>query len=146
MNPAETIEASPFVDYLGIEVVRSEPGYGEAVMELEDCHAGPPDGGIAHGGAISAFADTVAGASTLPMAGGVTPTVDLRVDYLRPATGEALHGTAKARHEGQDIVTVDIRITDETDREIATGRGVFKTGNPKDQSDWEEGWEDSTRN
>ncbi|MDS0477335.1 hypothetical protein [Natrinema sp. 1APR25-10V2] len=38
------IEASPFAEYLGIEVVRAEVGYGEAVLELEDEHAGPPNG------------------------------------------------------------------------------------------------------
>jgi acyl-coenzyme A thioesterase PaaI-like protein len=65
MDPAEIIEASPFVEYLGIEVEHAEAGYGEATLELEDCHAGPPDGSIAHGGVISAFADTVAGAATI---------------------------------------------------------------------------------
>ena len=140
MNPAESLEESPFVDYLSIEVIRAEPGYGKAVMELDDCHAGPPGGGIAHGGAISAFADTVAGAAKLPLAGSVTPTVDLRIDYLRSADGETLHGTAETRREGRDVITVDIEMTDENDREIATGRGVFKTGNHDDQSDWDERW------
>lgn len=145
MDPAEKIEASPFVDYLGIEVTHVEAGYGEAVLELENCHAGPPDGSIAHGGVISAFADTVAGSATLPLAGGVTPTIDLRVDYLNPASGDRLYGTAEVRRSGRTLLTVDVEITDEDGREVATARGVFKHDNPEDESRWEEGWADGER-
>jgi uncharacterized protein (TIGR00369 family) len=140
MDPEAIIEASPFVDYLGIEIDHAEAGYGEATLELEDCHAGPPDGSIAHGGVVSAFADTVAGTATIAMAGGVTPTVDLRTDYLRPATGERLHGVAEARREGGSVVTVDVEIADEHDRPVATARGVFKLDNPGEASQWMEGW------
>ncbi|WP_254533633.1 PaaI family thioesterase [Natrinema gelatinilyticum] len=140
MDPEEMIERSPFVGYLGIEITRAEEGYGEATLEIEDCHAGPPDGSIAHGGVISAFADTVAGTATLPLAGRVTPTIDLRIDYLNPANCERLNGIAEVRRKGSSISIVDVEITDESGCEIATARGVFKVDNPKERSQWEDGW------
>jgi uncharacterized protein (TIGR00369 family) len=65
-------------------------GPGEAVMRLpyrEDL-VGDPSSGVLHGGAITALLDATSGAAVfLAMAEPVPiATLDLRIDYLRPAT------------------------------------------------------------
>jgi hypothetical protein len=43
--------------------------------------AGPSKGGV-----VASLADGIAGAAVGAMVDGLTPTIDIRVDYLRPAT------------------------------------------------------------
>jgi uncharacterized protein (TIGR00369 family) len=55
------------------------------------------------------------------------PTVDLRVDYLRMATGDFLSACAMPVKLGRTLALVDIRITDEQDRLVAVARGTYLT-------------------
>lgn len=65
-------------------------GPGEAVMRLpyrEDL-VGDPSSGVLHGGAITALLDATSGAAVFLAMEEPVPiaTLDLRIDYLRPAT------------------------------------------------------------
>jgi uncharacterized protein (TIGR00369 family) len=55
------------------------------------------------------------------------PTIDLRVDYLRMASGDFLLASAKPVKLGKTIAVVDIRITDEQARLVAVGRATYMT-------------------
>jgi len=78
----------PHVADLGIELI--EAGGGVAVMRLpyQERLVGNPETGVLHGGVVTTLIDTVAGVACL--SGLDTPqpiaTLDLRIDYLRPAT------------------------------------------------------------
>jgi uncharacterized protein (TIGR00369 family) len=77
-----------------------------------------------HGGAIASLIDVAGDFALVLQVGGGVPTINLRVDYLRPAIGTLL-ATAKARRAGRTIGVVDIDVTDEGDRLVAIGRGCY---------------------
>jgi len=73
---------------LGLTVV--EFGRGVAVMRLpyDPRLVGNPETGVLHGGAVTALIDACSGASVFMRMQAPVPiaTLDLRIDYLRPAT------------------------------------------------------------
>ena len=82
---------------LGIEIV--DVGPSEALFRLpyDEKLVGNPDTGVLHGGAITALLDGASGAAVFTALVEIVPiaTLDLRIDYLRPAeTGQAVIGRA----------------------------------------------------
>jgi len=77
-----------------------------------------------HGGAIASLIDVAGDFALVLQVGGGVPTINLRVDYLRPAVGRLL-ATARARRAGRTIGVVDIDVTDDSDRLVAIGRGCY---------------------
>ena len=55
------------------------------------------------------------------------PTVNFRVDYLRPAIGTALIATARVRRNGKLVGIVDIVATNEAGQLVAIGRATYAT-------------------
>jgi uncharacterized protein (TIGR00369 family) len=55
------------------------------------------------------------------------PTINFRVDYLRPALHADLLACARVRKAGRTIGVVDIDVTDSDSRLIAIGRGCYGT-------------------
>lgn len=78
----------PHNQALGMAFV--DHGEGEATLRLpyRPALVGNPETGVLHGGALTALLDAASGASVfLALPGPVTiATLDLRIDYLRPAT------------------------------------------------------------
>ena len=54
------------------------------------------------------------------------PTIDLRIDYLRPATPGSLTATGRAVRVGRSVAVADIEVVNEAGTAIAIGRGLFK--------------------
>jgi uncharacterized protein (TIGR00369 family) len=59
--------------------------------------------------------------------GKMAPTIDLRIDYLRPSAGENLIARARLLKVGGTLARVDIDVADTRGRLIAVGRGSFST-------------------
>ena len=57
--------------------------------------------------------------------GGGVPTINLRIDYLRPAVGSVLTGTARVRRAGRTVALVDVDVYDEQRVLVAVGRGTY---------------------
>ena len=79
-----------------------------------------------HGGPIAALIDTVGDFAVVAMVKGFVPTINLRVDYLRPATA-FLIGKATVRRVGRTVGVVDIDVYDDQERLCAVGRGCYGT-------------------
>lgn len=78
-----------------------------------------------HGGAITALID-VAGDFALGMQlGGGVPTMNLRVDFLRPGIGAYLDAVAVVRRTGRTSAVVDIDVLSEDGKLVALGRGTY---------------------
>jgi uncharacterized protein (TIGR00369 family) len=136
MDVKEAFDRMPFCEHLGIEM--EEIGGGRAVgrLELADEHSSNPDRLIAHGGVAYALADTVGGAAAISVNDNVTPTIDMRIDYLAPATGGVLRAEAEVVRNGNSVAAVEVDVTDGDGRTIAAASGTYKSGGVEGGSAW----------
>lgn len=68
---------------------------------------GDPDTGVVHGGAITALLDTCCGFASATALDdlAMTPTIDLRVDYMRSATpGQTVYADAEVYRVTKNII------------------------------------------
>ncbi len=65
-----------------------------------------------HGGPIAAVIDTVGDYALVMSIGRPLPTINFRVDYLRPAVNTALTVTARVRRAGRSVGVVDVDVMD----------------------------------
>lgn len=79
-----------------------------------------------HGGVISALIDVAGHAAVAVKIGRHAPTIDLRIDFLRPAPGVTLWARARVLRAGRAIARADIEVT-AGDTIVAVGRGTFST-------------------
>lgn len=79
--------------------------------------------GVWHGGVIALLADAAATFAAIQAVGRPVPTIDLRLDFLRPATTERLYARAAVRRIGRSIATVDVEIGGESGPPCALARG-----------------------
>jgi uncharacterized protein (TIGR00369 family) len=128
-------DAMPYAKHLGIEMEEAEDGFARGRLELVEEHSSVPGKIVAHGGVVHSFADHVAGAAVISLNFTPTPTIDIRIDHLAPAT-EDLVAEAEVVKNGSDIATVDCDVNDVTGTRIATARGVFKTAGGDGGSAW----------
>jgi uncharacterized protein (TIGR00369 family) len=77
----------PFNKFLGIRSVHLERGTAHLLLPFRDELVGNPMVPALHGGTMSALADTAGGAAVFSAInpGDACSTIDLRIDYLRPA-------------------------------------------------------------
>lgn len=123
------IEAMPHTRALNMTL--DELGFGTAVMSMpyDDKLVGDPTTGVIHGGAVSSLMDTCGGTAVMSHEAGpaTTATLDLRIDYMRPATpGEPVVARATCYHITRTIAFVRAVATDgDTENPVATATGAF---------------------
>lgn len=80
-----------------------------------------------HGGVIASLIDIAGDFALIAVLGYGVPTINFRVDYLRPAANSDLLAQARVRRAGRTIGVVDIDVTDGGGKLIALGRGCYGT-------------------
>jgi uncharacterized protein (TIGR00369 family) len=119
---------SPAIAHLGIEEVRlAEDGTVSARLPLKPEHERAAGSGQFHGGPLASFIDTIGDLAVAAAVGGGVPTINLRVDYLKPASGGPVTATASVRRLGRSIAVADIDVVDSRGSLVAIGRGTYGT-------------------
>ncbi|MBF9043660.1 hotdog fold thioesterase [Rhodobacterales bacterium HKCCE4037] len=123
------IEAIPFSGALKMSLDEIGDGVAVISMPYDDALVGDPRTGVIHGGAVSALMDTCGGAAVMSRSEGPagTATLDLRIDYMRPATpGETIVARAECYHITRSVAFVRAEAFDADDtRPVASATGAF---------------------
>jgi uncharacterized protein (TIGR00369 family) len=130
------IQALPHSRALGMDLTALGVGTATIAMDYDPRFIGDPATGVLHGGAISALMDTASGASVMshPAAANAiaTATLDLRIDYMRPATpGQRVTARAECFHVTRSVAFIRVTATDEDEgRPVASATGTFTLERP----------------
>ena len=144
------IRNPPFHQWLGVVAVDAGPGRAVLRLPPNRDFVGNPFIPAVHGGIVAALVDLAGGAALFVDLQFPTPTIDMRVDYLRPAiAGKALLAEARVKSLGKTVAFVDVDVlqphdeaaearlasrarrlggvdvTDEDGRLVATGRCAY---------------------
>ena len=81
-------ERIPHCQHVGMRLTELMPGWGMMTLPYDPRLIGDPRNGVVHGGAITALLDTLCGVVVIASIpdGQDVATLDLRIDYLHPAT------------------------------------------------------------
>lgn len=120
---------TPQARALGIELIRLEPArcWGRAPYKPE--LIGDPDTGVIAGGVLTTFLDQISGGAVFAAMNTpvVTATIDLRIDYMRPATpGQDILAEAHCYKIGRSVAFVRaVAYEQSPDDPIAHAVGAF---------------------
>ncbi len=122
---------SPFMRFLGIQLVRAEKGGIEVRLPFREEFLRGDGSDWLHGGVVSALADIVGDYAVVTETGVGVPTIDLRVDYLRPARRGDLVAMGRTLRVGRTVSVADVEIRDASGAVVAVGRGVYASPRPE---------------
>ncbi|HEY4165414.1 MAG TPA: PaaI family thioesterase [Reyranella sp.] len=123
------LDNSPFISFLGLKVTEADPAKERVTMRCEmrpEFERGKGSGQW-HGGPLAAIIDTVGDYALIMALRRPLPTINFRVDYLRPAIKTSLITTATVRRNGKSVGVVDVDVFNEQKALLAIGRATYST-------------------
>ena len=126
------MDGSPFIAFLGLTVVAVDLAREEITMHAPMRAEFERGGGSKqwHGGPIAAVVDTVGDYALAMLVGRGLPTINFRVDYLRPAVATDLTVVARVRRNGRSVGVADVDVLDSGGRLVAIGRASYAMSAP----------------
>lgn len=125
------VESAPQAAALGFRLLHVEPGRGSILTPWNEALVGDPDTGVVAGGVITALLDHCCGLAITSRAAEIgffaTATLDLRIDYMRPAAPRAdITGVAHCYKLTRSIAFVRAHAFDaDPDDPVATAQAAF---------------------
>jgi uncharacterized protein (TIGR00369 family) len=125
----ERLGQSPFIRFLALVVTEADPARQTVTMiaPMQPEFERIAGSGQWHGGPVAAVIDTVGDYALVMTVGRPLPTINFRVDYLRPAVNTALTVTAHVRRAGRSVGVVDVDVMDANGTLVAIGRATYAT-------------------
>ena len=113
-SPEEIRDLIPFAALIGIELLEAGPGLvrGRIAWSPERCTTG----GVLHGGATMALADTcgaVCAFLNLPEGAAATTTIESKTNFLRAVRDGAITATTLPLHTGRTMIVLESEIARE---------------------------------
>jgi uncharacterized protein (TIGR00369 family) len=123
------LDNSPFISFLGLKVTEADPAKERVTMrcEMRPEFERSKGSGQWHGGPLAAIIDTVGDYALIMALRRPLPTINFRVDYLRPAIKTSLITTATVRRNGKSVGVVDVDVFNEQKALLAIGRATYST-------------------
>ena len=133
-------ETIPFNRVLGLKIEAIRPGHVEGSLPMRPELIGSPNHQRLHGGVISASLDAMAGLAIIAAIGARhmdepwpqrmhrfarLGTIDLRIDYLRPATGTGFALTAVVLRLGSRVASTRMDFRDAAGELLASGAAAY---------------------
>lgn len=133
-NMAKTIAFVPWAKEIGLQVIEIERGRAKGKISWNEQLVGAPDTGVIHGGVLTSMLDNLAGMAVVSALDEFksTATLDLRIDYMRPAEkGLDIIGEAECYHVTRTVAFIRASAFHEgSDKIIATATGSFALNSP----------------
>jgi uncharacterized protein (TIGR00369 family) len=106
----DSFAAQGLMGTLGAFLVEVEPGF--VAIELPASLKVGQQRGLIHGGAIGAIADTAGGyaALTLMPAGSEVVTVEYKINFVRPASGQLLRAEGRILRAGKTVTVARVDV------------------------------------
>ncbi|KGK81083.1 thioesterase [Desulfosporosinus sp. HMP52] len=112
----ELMKNDRFAAYVGIEIIKVEPGYAITQMEISDKHLNGVD--IIQGGVIFTLAD-FAFAAAANATGNVTVAINSNISYFMASKGKSLIAEAKELSSSKNIANYNVDVFNEHRDHIA---------------------------
>jgi uncharacterized protein (TIGR00369 family) len=124
------ITRGPYHQWLGLRVT----AFGDDAIEIRATWREEwvvnPERRYTHGGVIATLIDIAADWAMLRQNGRPVPTIDLRIDYHRPAMPGDLIARGKVIRGGAQFATAQAEVFDADGKLLASGRGTYFTAPP----------------
>jgi len=121
---------SPFMRFLGLEMIRADKGVVEIRLPFREEFLRQDGSDWLHGGVLSALADIVGDYAVMTETAAGVPTIDMRVDYLRPARKGDLTAIGRTVRVGRTVSVADVDIRDASGTLVAVGRACYASPRP----------------
>lgn len=122
----------PHAATIGLQFLQGERGRATLLLPWTEKLVGDSRRGVLHGGVITSLVDSTSALSIFSLLGEpeAIATLDLRIDYLRPATpGQPVYCTAECyRLTGEIAFTRATAYQDDQSRPVAYSVGTFMRG------------------
>lgn len=119
MDLSEMVATMPFAVALGVQLDSAAPDEVRGHLDVE------PDrcttGGILHGGALMALADSLGAICAflnLPE-GASTSTIESKTNFFRGVPAGTVHVVSRPLHVGRRTIVVESDVRDDQDRRVA---------------------------
>ncbi|MGN8224709.1 PaaI family thioesterase [Gracilimonas sp. BCB1] len=129
INPviSQMLSNDPFSQWMGVEVLESEPGYCRISMKIRDEMTN--GFGVCHGGITFSFADSAL-AFASNSRGSVSLALENNINYTKKVSvGDVLIAETEELQNGRTIGVYKVRVTNQDKDLVAEFRGtVYRTG------------------